>query len=277
MSDTLIERAFQKIGARVKIGRRVGFFTRQGSTVALNIRHDNKGEYFDLRHDDQVIVRVLDTSPDDRHLVLMTLGPAIEIAPSGPDPAAAGKPVKARFLCGHDERHWFVAAIPEESPITTVSAAKAALQPTGVSEYMMSRRRNKLRAKVIRQGEWFFVPVPIIPSFDPKLIRKHEPLQRNDGGKPHFAEELYRTGGTDVWVSAQHPAGLTDDEYAKLITKSPKLKNLAWRRMRRDPEAYVRGRITHPDHSTVILDGWHRVYMNSEPRARARSAVVFLD
>jgi hypothetical protein len=261
----------------VRIESHAGFFAREGSTVALNIRHDHKGEYFDLRHNDQVIVRVLDARPDDRHLVLMTVGPAVQNGPSGPELAATGEPVKARFLCGHDERHWFVAAIPEDSPITTVGAAKAALQPVEVSEHVMSHGRKKLRAKVIRQGEWFFVPVPINPSFDPKLIRKHQPLRRNDGGKPHFAEELYRTGGTDVWVSPQHPAGLTDDEYTKLITNHPKLKNLRWQRMRRDPEAYVRGRITHPDHSTVILEGWHRVYMNTEPRARARSAVVFLD
>jgi len=277
MSETLVECAFQKIGARVRIEAQDGFFARQGSRVALNIRRDQKGEYFELQHDDQVMVRVLDTRPDDRHLVLMTLGPAAQDAPSAPEAATAGKPVKARFLCGHDKRHWFVAAIPEESPVTTVSAAKAALQPLEVSEHVMSRRRKKLRAKVIRQGEWFFVPVATIPSFDSKLVRKREPLQRNDGGKPHFAEELFRIGGADVWVSPQHPAGLTDAEYAKLIAKSPALKKLAWRRMRRDPEAYVRGRITHPDHSTVILDGWHRVYMNTEPRAKARRAVVFLD
>ena len=37
---------------------------------------------------------------------------------------------KQKFLCGHDERHWFVAAVPEDARgVTGVVAAKAALQP----------------------------------------------------------------------------------------------------------------------------------------------------
>jgi hypothetical protein len=27
---------------------------------------------------------------------------------------------------------------------------------------------------------------------------------------------------------------------------------------------YVKGRITHADHKTVLLDGWHRVVPNTE-------------
>jgi hypothetical protein len=47
--------------------------------------------------------------------------------------------------------------------------------------------------------------------------------------------------------------------------------------MRRNPEMFVRGRITHRDHKTVVLKGWHQVLMNTEPRAKARAQVLFLD
>jgi hypothetical protein len=35
--------------------------------------------------------------------------------------------------------------------------------------------------------------------------------------------------------------------------------------------------ITHPDHATIRLDGWHRVEMNTENRSRAMASVAFLD
>ena len=34
--------------------------------------------------------------------------------------------------------------------------------------------------------------------------------------------------------------------------------------MRRNPRVYARGRIRHPDHATVTLDGWHEVFSNTE-------------
>jgi hypothetical protein len=51
----------------------------------------------------------------------------------------------------------------------------------------------------------------------------------------------------------------------------------AWARMVRDPEVYAKGSIRHPDHATIHLDGWHRVLMNAEQRARAMQHVVFID
>ena len=47
--------------------------------------------------------------------------------------------------------------------------------------------------------------------------------------------------------------------------------------MRRNAAVYVRGRISHPDHKTIILDGWHRVLMNTENEAPGNRHVVFLD
>jgi len=47
--------------------------------------------------------------------------------------------------------------------------------------------------------------------------------------------------------------------------------------MTRDPELYAKGAVSHPDHNTVVLHGWHRVLMNTEQGARAMEHVVFLD
>jgi hypothetical protein len=47
--------------------------------------------------------------------------------------------------------------------------------------------------------------------------------------------------------------------------------------MRRNPRVYVRGRVRHPDHKTVVLDGWHEVFSNTENLSDAMRDVVFLD
>jgi hypothetical protein len=47
--------------------------------------------------------------------------------------------------------------------------------------------------------------------------------------------------------------------------------------MVRDAEVFAMGTIRHADHATVRLSGWHRVLMNTEPRARAMRHVAFLD
>ncbi|WP_171468849.1 hypothetical protein [Frigoriglobus tundricola] len=47
--------------------------------------------------------------------------------------------------------------------------------------------------------------------------------------------------------------------------------------MRRNPGVYVRGRVRHAGHATIILHGWHRVVMNTEGQSRAMRNVAFLD
>ena len=47
--------------------------------------------------------------------------------------------------------------------------------------------------------------------------------------------------------------------------------------MRRNPGVYVRGRVRHADHATIILHDWHRVVMNTEGQSKAMRNVAFLD
>jgi hypothetical protein len=44
-----------------------------------------------------------------------------------------------------------------------------------------------------------------------------------------------------------------------------------------NPKVYVRGRVRHPDHATVTLDGWHEVFSNTEYLSKAMGEVVLLD
>ena len=53
-------------------------------------------------------------------------------------------------------------------------------------------------------------------------------------------------------------------EYKELITNNRRAKNYAWRTMRRNATVLVKGRISHPDHATIILDIWHEVVPNRE-------------
>lgn len=47
--------------------------------------------------------------------------------------------------------------------------------------------------------------------------------------------------------------------------------------MRRNPGVWVQGKIRHPDHKTVKLNGWHRVLMNTESQAASMRHLAFLD
>jgi hypothetical protein len=269
-----LERAFLKMGARVKIGepeisRTARFFRPYREDIRpfeLDVRRDRDGGYFLVRKRADVNVEILEVQPRDRHLVLLARVPE-----------SSGYETKSRFLLGHDERHWFVAAIPEQNPVSTVAAAKQALKPD-----VVLLRENRVRARVrnrrvnkarVRQGEWFFVPATDLRVV-PGRILKNEPLRRG-GGKPHVCQELYRVGGETVYVNRAHPNGLTQAEFARLSDKVR--AQPGWTRMARNPRAFVRGTVRHSDHKTIVLEGWHEVLMNTEILAAAMRNVAFLD
>lgn len=265
MNAHLIERHFAKIGARAKVHPE----TRRSRTdgVTIDIGHDGEGEFFDiaLARTSPADVRVVDAQPRIRHLLLMS----------------DQNDGKHKFLCGHDERHWFVAAVPERASVSSVKTAFDALKPVGVRQLedqlkVKPRKRNRRRNEAfVRQGEWFFVPVPGA-RVDERMIFRNEPIARG-GGKPHICEELVRQGGELVYVSPKHPQGLTEMQYRRLINRQPKLRNLQWVAQRRNPQVYVRGKVRHPDHKTIVLSGWHQVLMNTETQSVAMRHVAFID
>ena len=265
-----LEAKFEKMGARVKFRSPV-FRRNNGSKVIdnreiirIDVRKDKEGTYFDILKGGGIEVSVLDVQPKDRHLLLM---------------ARSQNGDKAKWLAGHDERDWFVAAVPENKPVSSVVTAKQALKPdavvaaedkVGVKPAKRQKRKNEARK---RQGEWFFIPAPNA-KVDEKLILKNEPLRRGRG-KPHMAEELYRLGGETVYVGIGSSNGISASAYAKLT--ADQRKSGRWRPMTRNPKVYVRGKIRHSDHKTIVLDCWHLVEMNTETQAVAMRNVAFLD
>jgi hypothetical protein len=230
---------------------------RQDETFILTIREDAQ---------DQLDFLAVDVQPRQRHLLL--LAKRLE----------AGQSQKEKFLCGHDERHWFVAGVPA-TRVANVGQALEALKPElvirsqqrqGVRLKDWNKRRN---AGFIRQGEWFFLPRPEFQVDAPHLILRNEPVQRG-GGKAHLVEQLFRLGGETVYVSAKYPNGLTQPQYATLLKRDRGASQLNWRVMRRNPTVYARGKVRHPDHQTIVLPFWHQVVMNGEMMSRN---VVFLD
>src|SRR5438132_8181853 len=119
MDMDILNTKFARIGARVKVSERPSHF------VSLDVRADRKGEFFQLSRwpRPEPDIEVLDLQPADRHLLLL-------VRESGE---------KHKFLCGHDERHWFVAGIPEAAPVGTVRQAKEALKPVEVRTAQASR------------------------------------------------------------------------------------------------------------------------------------------
>ena len=273
MDANLIQTKFERLGARATIRPLVRNRWRPApGPVVIDIGHDQHGEFFDIQAEDQADVEVLDVQPRDRHLLLMVRRAAERL--HEPD-------IKDKFLCGHDERHWFVAGVPERAPVSTVVTAKEALKPDAVrarEQGKKGKRKKRLRRNTdvfIRQGEWFFIPAPDV-RINEKLILTNEPIQRGRG-KPHMCDELYRRGGTTVYVCGNYPNGLSTEDYQRLLKANPDAAKWYWRQMRRNPVVYVRGKIRHPDHATIRLDVWHRVEMNTENRSRAMASVAFLD
>jgi hypothetical protein len=265
----ILETKFARIGARLKVS---GDLSRRrlssGIPITLDVRGDRQGEFFEVirRPEAEAEVQVLDVQPADRHLLLMV----------------RERGEKHKFLCGHDERHWFVAAVPESAPVGTVRQAKEALKPAevqsaqarlGLRTEARNRRKN---AAYRRQGEWFFIPAPGL-EVDEKLVLRDEPITRGNGGKPHWVDFCYRSGGETVYVCRRYPNGLTGAQYRRILEDQPKAKGWGWRSMVRNAEVYVRGRIRHADHQTITLHGWHQVLMNTENQARAMRNVAFLD
>ena len=198
MNAHVIERQFAKIGARAQVHADP---VRFGGTVSIDIGRDGAGEFFDIGVGRTRDLDVVDARPRIRHLLLMS----------------RQSDGNHKFLCGHDERHWFVAAVPERASVSNVQTAFEALKPAAVQN-----RVEQLRADVNQNG-------------------------------------------------------LTEAQYRKLISRKPKLRKLGWVTQRRNPGVFVRGKVRHSDHKTIVLDGWHRVLMNTETESVAMRHVAFID
>ncbi len=138
--------AFDEIGAKAVIEQR-------GHVFEIDVVADQVAEMFKLTYPwaDTIIADVLDVKPKLRHLTLDVTGWQL--------------PIAGRYLCGHDERHWFVAGLPFHSGTATVRGAMEALKPSIVRREQkrkgVKHRRNRRKtAAYVRQGEWFSLRRP---------------------------------------------------------------------------------------------------------------------
>ena len=268
MNSKTIAKTFARMGARFRIVRPENVSrSRRRADYALDLASDKWGQIFEMQlnaeREAELAVDVLQCDRHDRHLLLLVKTPE----------------ANDRFLCGHDEREWFVAAVPGGA--SSVVQAKLALLPSAVrdaadharlNQRQRTRRHNRA---FIRQGEWFFVPAPEL-CVDKKLILHDEPIRRGSG-KPHLVAEVYRTRGEEVWTCSKYPNGLAEKEYRALVAREPKAPNWGWARRFRNADVYARGTERHRDHATITLHEWHRVWMNTETATRTMANVAFLD
>ena len=277
MNTTPIETKFAAMGARLKV-REIPSRWQQGDRKWINpvdytvdIQRDGQGEFFELRvptHlSESLDISVMQVQPKERHLLLLVR-------------QSAEKPERNRFLCGHDERAWFVAAVPGR--VSTIDAAKESLKPAEVVALQerlgldAKQRHTRHNPAFHRQGEWFFVPAPEL-VVDEKLVLRWEPIRRGNGGQAHLVEHLYRVGGNRVYVCHRYPLGVTEARYRQLIQEQPKAQQWGWRGMQRGAAVYAQGAIRHPDHQTLTLPGWHRVLLSLENKSPGMARLSFLD
>jgi hypothetical protein len=275
MNTEKIESKFAAMGARLKVREvppewRRWFGWQRSEDYAVEIQKDRHGQFFELRvptHlSDFLDVCVMQIEPRWCHLLLA-------VHKSGEMPQFD------RFLCGHDEREWFVAVVPGGA--SSVNQAMDRLQPQDVRDSLArslvsSRKRYACKNRAFRrQAEWFFVPEPSFVVCE-ELILRNEPLRRG-AGKPHVVEELFRTGGEMVHVCDRYPNGLAPREYCDIVQRDPNGIRWGWRVMQRNPGIYARGAVPHRDHATITSPFWHRVMMNTETQSRTMANVAFLD
>jgi hypothetical protein len=150
------------------------------------------------------------------------------------------EPAERRFLVGFDQRHLFAAQVTSGD---TVQEAHEALKPVEVRA-----AEARWPGQIVRQGEWFFVPVT--PSEEVDVRRSFGPHQWRHRlpsvGEPHWAETL---------------ATLEDGRENETGARRFRL--------------FVRGTVHHRDHKTVCFDRWRRVYLNAAVRRRSLLARGF--
>ena len=101
MNPNSIANHFARMGARFRLVQPdLKSFRRWTLDYTLDLAHDKRGQIFELcgvpARLAELDVQVLQCGKAERHLLLLV---------------KTGE-TKDRFLCGHDEREWFVAAVP---------------------------------------------------------------------------------------------------------------------------------------------------------------------
>ena len=258
-----IRRKFESLGARIRIAL--------PGRLRVDVVRDRKGETFELDiPGDAVSAEVAAACPRSRHLVLQVR-----------TPNGTRRPEVSRYVCGFDERHWFVAAV--HASAGGIDGALQQLKPSqiraqetllGLRPAEARRRRNIVS---VRQGEWFFVPAPEVVDVRPCMTYDVPLPLRSRGSKPHrvqFVMDLGMSENLSLWrTSSGRTVVLRYSEYLALIRLDPGSEH-RYQYLSGLSGTYAKGWVRHPDHRTLHLAGWHRFMRNTE---RSHSSVAFSD
>lgn len=241
MPATGLAAQFARAGLPIKIVPRARDVNRQIRPDAAIFAMDilRSPERFVMHAPDDANVSLVNIDRDLRQAVLVVKEPARRFAVREWDRHKhrevtrwqTSPAEKRHILVGMDECHLFAAPLPQ--PVSTVRHAHEILAPQAI------RERRARGGKVMRQGEWFFVPVTDAETL--AMIARRAALtgvlakaRLGNGtrrGRPHVA-----------------------DQKIVIPNKDPK-------RLGRE---FARGCIRHPDHHVRELVGWHEVIANTE-------------
>jgi hypothetical protein len=173
-------------------------------------------------------------NPRDKVLRTFKNGRTVEVERQTPEGTR-------HFLCGVDERnHPFIAQLSRAA--TSIKAAHELLKPAEVRGMQVKGhgKNSKVKARnkkaVLRQGEWFLIPLNITEQAEIEAYAKKHGVVRNQPlggrGKPHTA-----------------------DETILMPLKKPAVGN---------PQLYMRGKLRHVEHDTLDFPHWVKVIRNLE-------------
>ena len=142
------------------------------------------------------------------------------------------------------------------------------------------RRQGKRRRRsdvYIRQGEWFLHSrAPMRASLRAGLCATLRSCVV-PAARPTSAKRCSWTASPSTLCERYPKLAFFESEYKEILKTRRKAKQWKWRRLRLDPDIYVRGWIRHPDHNPLHLDGWHFVQMNTERQGSSLVRVVYRD
>lgn len=153
---------------------------------------------------------------------------------------------KRHFLCGMDEHHLFIAELP--CGASSTHAARESLRAPEVPSSLVLRGD-----KVVRQGEWFFLPLLPRERLVAESLAARGEARRGVGiaqaaripraGRPHVADEV-------------------------VVDPGPAPSSM--------PSIFVRGAVRHPDHKTIFFREFRRTVPNRERFAQP-AGVLWID
>jgi hypothetical protein len=189
----------------------------------------------------QVEMQVVDKAPKSQHLLAVLRH----------QPELGGQTLKRHFVLGHDERQLFVVGV---EPAASVTEALKSLRPP---QLRLAERRGW---KIIRQGDWFFVPV------------RQRWISPEERGIPYYNQQLGGMSARFWSIRTGNPH--VAEEQRVVIEDVPRLIGGTTRKVRAITMIFVRGKIRHAEHSTLDLKGWYQAFQS---QGAFQSGIGYID